>query len=157
MTVIEGLFLQTASVHDRLDSDPETATLTLDRAMESIRIQIEAAKPPLLYLLEGPEPTRATPMQYGGFYLERDRALLETALAKGESWLWVRAGEGAYLDFVSDLPANVFAWDARATGFSLEEMRKLRSGRLCTNEVGSDEDFAELKGWQEGDRVAVQL
>jgi hypothetical protein len=85
-------------------------------------------------------------MQYGGLFLERDRELLEFAKSKGEVWLYIDAGPGAYLDFVSDLPADVFAWDAIQTGFSLEEMRKLRPGKLCTNEVGADLPLEVLNG-----------
>jgi hypothetical protein len=140
-----------------LESDPGKGNAKLAELVEDARHRIDAASDSILYVLSGPEPARATPMQYGGFFLERDRELLEHAKKDDESevWLYVDAGEGAYLDFVSDLPADVFAWDSQRTGFSLSEMRKLRPGRLCTNEVGSDKDFSMLDQTREAVTLAT--
>ena len=123
---------------DLFEKDIAAGDETLARMVSETRQEISDANGPILYVLSGPDPTKTTPMQYGGHFLERDRDLLEFANENGEVWLYVEAGPGAYLDFVSDLPAGVFAWDAVKTGFPLAEMRKLRSGKLCTNEEGAD-------------------
>jgi len=117
----------------------------LAKMVSETRKEILGANEPILYILSGPEPAKTTPMQYGGHFLEKDRELLEFANERGEVWLYVDAGPGAYLDFVSDLPAEVFAWDAVKTGFSLNEMRKLKTGKLCTNEEGADIPFEALE------------
>ena len=121
-----------------IDLDIASGDDMLAELVSETRKEIFDANEPILYVLSGPEPAKTTPMQYGGHFLERDRELLEFANEKNEVWLHVDAGPGAYLDFVSDLPAQVFAWDAVKTGFPLSEMRKLRAGKLCTNEVGAD-------------------
>lgn len=142
MIAIDGIFARAGAlpfdILEVLESDPDRGNAELAHLSDAIRAEIEKAQGGILYRLTGPEPARATPMQYGGHFLERDRELLELANERGEVWLFVDAGPGAYLDFVSDLPAEVFAWDAVKTGFSLAEMRKLRSRKLCTNEAGAD-------------------
>lgn len=155
MTLVEGLFARAEPLELAYEVDPSGAAEVLDRLAEEIASEVVQIVGPVVYRLTGPEPAKATPMQYGGFFLERDRSLLERAGERGEVWLWVDAGADAYLDFVSDLPADVFAWDARATGFSLDAMRRLRSGRLCTNEPGADENLTRLAAEFKEDRVAV--
>ena len=121
----------------------------LAELVSETRHDIFRSNGPIVYVLSGPEPAKCTPMQYGGLFLEKDRELLQFAQEHGqqnEVWLHVDAGEGAYLDFVSDLPADVFAWDAKKTGVSLAEMRKLRAGKLCTNEKGTDVPLEMLNG-----------
>lgn len=142
MTPIQGLFCRAEAWLGSLSDNPEAAVPELERIHRSIADEIQTAGEKIVYRLSGVDPAKATPMQYGGLFLERDRELLALAKARGEVWLLVDAGPGAYLDFVSDLPADVFCWNARETGFSLSEMRKLRQGRLCTNEPGADEDFS---------------
>jgi len=123
---------------DLFEKDVASGDDVLAELIFATRKEILEANDAILYVISGPEPAKTTPMQYGGHFLERDRELLEFANQKGEVWLFVDAGPGAYLDFVSDLPAEVFAWNAVKTGFPLSEMRKLRNGRLCTNEQGAD-------------------
>ena len=120
------------------EKDVASGDETLAKLVSETRKEILETNDTILYVLSGPEPAKTTPMQYGGHFLERDRELLEFANERGEVWLYIDAGPGAYLDFVSDLPAEVFAWDAVKTGFPLAEMRKLRTGKLCTNEEGAD-------------------
>ena len=102
-----------------------------------------------VYALSGAEPGRCTPMQYGGQYLEVDREILcsiqdslVVVLIEGgagvDALLARFEGEGAYLDFVSDLPAQVFAWDSAATGFSVSEIRALRPGALAAPDADAD-------------------
>jgi len=77
-------------------------------------------------------------MQYGGFYLERDRELLSSVPAVVTRVLLVPGGEDVFLDFVSDLPAEVFAWDSRASGFSSEYVRGMRQGLQASEDPGSE-------------------
>lgn len=167
MTSIDGPFLRAERrgipILELFSRDLESAEDLLSQLVSETREEIGGAPGSILYRVGGTEPSKATPMQYGGLFLEKDRELLEFALemradaqsgAKGEVWLVVNGGEGTYLDFVSDLPADVFCWDALRTGFPLAEVRRLRTGRLCTNEPGSDEDFAMIESKLEGVRVA---
>ena len=131
------------------DKDVSSGEEMLAKLVSETRQELSDEEGPALYVLSGPEPAKTTPMRYGGLFLEKDRELLEFAREKGrEVWLLVDAGPGAYLDFVSDLPADVFAWDAKETGFSLTEMRKLRAGKLCANEEGADLPFEALNGME---------
>jgi len=90
-----------------------------------------------VYALSGAEPGRCTPMQYGGQYLEVDREIL-CSIQDSLVVVLIEGGEGAYLDFVSDLPAQVFAWDSAATGFSVSEIRALRPGALAAPDADAD-------------------
>lgn len=151
MRLVSGLFRRVEAQWSGLKHDPDAAAERLDALILEIGREIESADGAICYRLEGPEPAKTTPMEYGGFFLEREREILRRAKDRGETWLWVDAGEGAYLDFVSDLEADVFAWDAKATGFPLAEMSKLRTGRLCTNEAGSDVEFDPEKWIREAE------
>lgn len=148
MIRIDGLFARAERLDfdllALLESDPDRGNTELAKLIEAVKRDIDTADKPIVYRLTGPEPAKATPMQYGGFFLERDRELLEFAKPRGEVWLFVDAGPDAYLDFVSDLPADVFVWDAQKTGFPLSEMSKLRSGTLCTNGPGADLPLSAL-------------
>lgn len=153
MTIVDGVFARGEKLGfdllTLLESEPDRGNSELNRLVEETRAALRDTPMPFVYRLAGPEPAKATPMQYGGFFLERDRELLTEAGKRGPVWLFVDAGAEAYLDFVSDLPAEVFAWDSRRTGFPLEEMRQLRSGTLCTNEPGADLPLSALNGDKE--------
>lgn len=153
MRVVDGLFARGEKLDfdllKLLETEPELGNAELSRIMEELRAVLRDTPMPFAYRLTGPEPAKATPMQYGGFFLERDRELLSEIKPRGDVWLFVDAGADAYLDFVSDLPAEVFAWDARSTGFSLVEMRQLRPGKLCTNVPGADLPLSALNGEME--------
>ncbi len=84
----------------------------------------------IVYRLRGAEPKFASPMQYGGHYLEVDRGLLTAANERCEVVIVVEGGSETYLDFVSDLPAKTFAWNTAETGTSIEMMKEMRSGDL---------------------------
>lgn len=102
--VREGLDLNALLAHD-----PDAGAAVLDRlcAETAAELRSTLANPcfSVSYRLVGAEPRYCTPMQYGGFYLERDRDLLTSAKGKGVIELIVE-GKDAYLDFVSDLPAD---------------------------------------------------
>ena len=120
-------------LNDLYREDPEVGAAKVAEYASAI-----SGGTPTVYVLEGAEPALCSPMQYGGQYLETDRETLARLCEHSTVVLKVEGGEGAYLDFVRDLPANVFVWDAQATGFSLSQMRALREGPLATNEAGAD-------------------
>lgn len=120
---------QGISFFEIAEADPLKAESLLRGWVEETKLEI-AALTEFVYRLQGAEPECSTPMQYGGWFLERDREILESVRPNQHVTLWIDGGEGTYIDFVSDLPATVFAWDAEATGFSVEEMMGLRSTTL---------------------------
>lgn len=99
----------------------------------------------ILYRLAGANPTDASPMEYGGFFLERDRELLEFAASATCNVLLVEPGRDAYIDFVSDLPAHIFAWDIASSGIDLAAVRALRSGPLACDDAGADVYFKTVR------------
>ena len=78
-------------------------------------------------------PAISTPMQYGGFYLEHDRALLAEIEDARLNVLSVEGGPEPYLDFVADLPSHVLAWDVPATGIVAAAVRPMRRGALAAD------------------------
>jgi hypothetical protein len=76
-------------------------------------------------------------MQYGGHYLERDRELLQSA-ADTFTVLFIAGQEELYIDFVSDLPASVFAWDRDLTQVSASEVRTSRTGATASSDPASE-------------------
>lgn len=95
----------------------------------------------VFYRLVGASPEHSTPMQYGGHYLERDRELLEAV--KGQMVVVFVEGADAYLDFVSDLPATVFGWDAARTKADMREIRAMRPGLIMADDEAADIRFKE--------------
>ena len=57
-------------------------------------------------------PDSTTPMQYGGHFLEIDRRLLSSDALFNV--IFVQGPSEPYAVFVSDLPAQAFAWDSRS-------------------------------------------
>jgi hypothetical protein len=140
-----------------LGADPEEGANELDRLCDEVRKECEDAAESgfdgILYRIVGAEPEHSTPMQYGGFYLERDRELLEEASDAAFNLLFVEGGEEAYFDFVSDLPANAFAWDIDASNVSVVQMRAMRKGALAAEDPTADillaRTFASVEPWIE--------
>jgi hypothetical protein len=98
---------------------------------------LDAGADGVLYRLHGAREALCTPMQYGGYYLERDRELLEEIADAALNVLLVVGGD-AYLDFVCDLPAHVFAWDVEATGVTSDQIRALRVGSQASTDAASE-------------------
>jgi hypothetical protein len=126
-----------------LDSDPAAGGQALDEVVNDVRLLIEdslsAGADGIFYRLHGATPEHTSPMEYGGHFLERDRELLEAVQDARFNMVFVVGGEGAYLDFVSDLPAHAFGWDDEHTGVSAAELRQMRRGALAT--YGEDGDI----------------
>ncbi len=125
-----------------LEQDPAKGNDLLEqltqRTRQSMQLALTNGADGILYRLHGAHPSCTSPMQYGGYYLERDRELLEEIQGTRFNLLFIAGGEGAYIDFVSDLPAHAFAWDERSSGVALAEVRRMRSGALATTSAGAD-------------------
>jgi hypothetical protein len=144
-----GLALQRGiDLNQRLSEDPESGNRLLEELIAVVRSQIRTAEVSgadgILYRLHGANPKHCSPMQYGGFYLERDRELLETASWAPFNLLFVVGDEETYLDFVSDLPASAIGWDVARSGFSIAQMRELRAGPVCA--AAPDADIELIPG-----------
>jgi hypothetical protein len=144
-------------LNELLHADPEAGARELDRLCDEVRAECDKAAADgadgICYRLIGAEPEFTTPMQYGGYYLERDRELLEETKDATFNLLWVDAGEEAYLDFVSDIAAHAFAWDIDKTDVSVVQMREMRRGALAADDPTADFVFAPtfeaVKPWIE--------
>lgn len=142
------------NLNELIYTDPEAGNQKLDelveRVREAIRAALDSGADGVFYCLKGAEPNLSTPMQYGGYYLERDRELL-AEIGDTPSAVFVDAGEGAYMDFVSDLPAAFFAWDIDRTDVSVARMRSLRPGPLAAEDPTADvllaDRYAKLERW----------
>ena len=108
-------------------------------SLRSVRGALDNGAVGVFYELHGANAGQCTPMEYGGLFLERDRAFLEAVADAPCNFLYVN-GKEPYLDFVSDLPARVFAWDAAASGISVQEVKTMRSGCLM-----ADADAADIR------------
>ena len=116
-----------------LHDDPAAGGEVLAELTEETRAEMASAlengADGVYYELDGAYPTRTTPMQYGGFFLETDRKLLEEIETAGFNILFVKGDAEPYIDFVSDLPAQAFAWQAESV--TIEAVREMRQGPLA--------------------------
>ncbi len=131
--------LDGCSLNSELAENPVKGGELLDRYVSLTKAAIASATSSgvdgIWYELHGAAPTHCTPMQYGGFYLERDREILaSTPFAV----LFVVGSDEPYFDFICDLPAQVIAWDSEATGVSSVSMRAMRPGAQCSSDADSE-------------------
>ncbi len=125
-----------------LKDDPSVASEVLDGLVEEVRNQISLSlgqgADGIFYRLHGACPKHCSPMQYGGHYLERDRELLGEVSETFLNVLFVAGNDELYIDFVSDLPAHVFAWDSEKTQVSADEVRAMRKGAVASADPSSE-------------------
>jgi hypothetical protein len=114
------------------DADPDNGESLLraySAGVESgLAAALESGSDGVLYRLQGAAPGASSPMQYGGRLLERDRELLQLLRDTRLSVLWIEE-EGAYIDFLADLPAHALGWDDEM--ITCTEVRKVRPGALA--------------------------
>ncbi|MBV6459127.1 MAG: hypothetical protein HONBIEJF_02270 [Fimbriimonadaceae bacterium] len=79
----------------------------------------------ILYRLAGAAPEAATPMEYGGRYLEEDRRILEACTGCPVIVDVVGTAE-LYLDCLSDLPFDAWTWQETPNNPSPESARALK-------------------------------
>jgi hypothetical protein len=138
-----GLALERGiDINQALRDDPEHGSLLLDGLEEEVRGRamdsLGAGADGVLYRLHGAHPRHCTPMQYGGHYLERDRAILDSVREASFNLLFVVGDEETYFDFVSDLPAHAFGWDREASGAPVSLIRAMRGGALAASDPEAD-------------------
>lgn len=125
-----------------LRADPVAGAGELDKLTNEVKAGIldviERKADGILYRLHGACEKWSTPMQYGGFLLERDREMLETARPLAFNVLFVVGDSDVYFDSVSDLPADAFGWDAQTTGVTADQMKSLRDGLLLAADSKAD-------------------
>ncbi len=125
-----------------LKEDPHNGNQKLNDLCEETRRNIgqafEKGADGILYRLYGARAKHCTPMQYGGFYLERDRELLEEISDALFNLIFVVGEEDVYLDFVSDLPGHAFAWDIASSKVPVSEVRAMRPGALACDDLEAD-------------------
>lgn len=106
-------YSRSTGLNELLQENPDDGNARLQELVEETKRDIEAALAAgadgIFYVLKGAAPEECTPMQYGGFYLERDRELLSSVEGTHLIVVSVEGGADAYVDFVSDLPTDVFA------------------------------------------------
>jgi uroporphyrinogen-III decarboxylase len=135
---------QNLDIFTELQSDPIKGNETLDKLCMAVQIQMNdalaAGADGICYVIDGAYPTSATPMQYGGFFLERDRELLESITQATFNLLLIAGSQEPYIDFVSDLPAHAFAWET-TSGWTPDQVKVLRSGILAADHPDADIQF----------------
>lgn len=138
-----GLALQKGiDINRALKDDPTVGADLLDALVHEIRQTISNSlmngAEGIFYRLHGACSKHCSPMQYGGHFLERDRELLLSAASAPFIVLFVAGSQELYIDFVSDLPALVFAWDHEKTNLSASEVRTLRPGATASSDPASE-------------------
>ncbi|MFM9872510.1 MAG: hypothetical protein ACKVQS_03475 [Fimbriimonadaceae bacterium] len=137
---------QNVDIFSELQADPIKGNETLDKLCMAVQIQMNDALATgadgICYIIDGAYPAVATPMQYGGFFLERDRELLESITRANFNLLLIAGSQEPYIDFVSDLPAQAFAWDT-SSGWTPTQVSELRPSTLAANHLEADIQFPE--------------
>jgi hypothetical protein len=70
--------------------------------------------------------------------LERDREILNEAKGALLNAIFVVGEEDVYVDFVSDLPAELFGWDSKGSGITAASVAEMRSGALMSQDPDSN-------------------
>lgn len=126
-----------------LERDPLNAGALLDSLVQETKAELESATNGVFYRLFGATPAKTTPMQYGGFFLERDRELLDAA--RPPRILFIEGTEDVYFDFVGDLPAELFGFDI-ACGVPVQEVRAIRKGPVLADSAEADVRLSARSG-----------
>lgn len=107
------------------------------QTQDDLAAKLKAGASGIVYRLVGACPEHCTPMQFGGLYLEGERAILSDVTVP--TLVFIEGAE-VYFEFVSDLPATYMGWDVTQNALSLEEARTYRQGAFA---LASDD--AELR------------
>lgn len=137
-----------------LTADPAAGHATLEILANETKVEGDTAcslgADGVWYHLEGADPVHCSPMQYGGYYLELDRELLARWQSAPVTVVAILGAE-PYLDFVCDLPAHFFAYDAEASGVTSAAVREIRSGAIASQLRDADlrlvQSSADFSAW----------
>lgn len=103
---------QSPPLTQTLQDDPDSGHAELAELIAETRQAIlsaqESGADAILYRLHGASPEFCSPMEFGGFFLEEDRALLAECTVP--AILWLEGGTDLYLESVTDLPAAALGW-----------------------------------------------
>jgi len=142
-----------------LDADPGKGDQILQALKQEVIDQgltaLEHGADGVFYVLLGARGAFCTPMQYGGHYLEDDREILQTWSEARLNVVFVAGNDDVYIDFVSDLPAHLFAWDVEASTFDASYVRTLRSGAQLSSDPESEVRL--VTGLEPGENLAALL
>lgn len=132
--------LQSLEAMNLIDGDPLDLEFKLDQITQEIRAEAEAhlaQADGIVYFISGANPNSFSPMQYGGLFLERDRAILNEFSQARLNLVYVDDQLEPYLDFVSDLPGHLFAFRSEACS-DLKEIKQMRGGPIACNSEDAD-------------------
>ncbi len=146
----QGRFLQL--MHDDPSEGAKRLDALADETKRDLDQCLESGADGIFYRLDGAYPSAATPMEYGGHFLEVDRGLMEGIQEARVNLLWIEGEVDPFLDFVSDIPAHLFGWNVRQSGIAVSAVRAMRLGALCAADPDADvffttsfEDAAQLR------------
>lgn len=126
----------------KLHNDPESGQAELEQiAQETATEAASVQGDGLCYWIDGANPTALSPMEYGGLVLELDRAALEAA-GSHIRMVFVSDDTEPYIDFLSDLPAELFGW--ASDDVTTASVREFRSGLLVADRDDADLQLAGL-------------
>jgi hypothetical protein len=126
-------------LHDQSpDLGAEELAQFSQQVLSQCRTALDRGADGIFYVLQGARGAYCTPMQYGGLYLENDREILQEFADANLNVIFVVGNDDLYIDFVSDLPAHVFAWDSEASTFDAAYVRTLRNGALASADLTSE-------------------
>ena len=125
-----------------LEGDKLLSEIALE-AGNVIDLALEMGAAGIFYRLDGAYQSLMTPMQYGGHFLEHDRALLERAKGAEFNLLQIEGEEPIYFDAVSDLPAHAVTWNRHLTGLDIETARAAWPKAIALDQIEADMIFVK--------------
>ncbi|MCB0825468.1 MAG: hypothetical protein KDC26_04715 [Armatimonadetes bacterium] len=121
-------------LYSELESNPASGEKQLDEYAVATRMDaadaIGQGADGICYVIDGAYPSYSTPMQYGGHFLELDREILGEFAQARLNMIYVAGKDSPYLDFTSDLPGHLFAWDS-TSGVEPVEVKQMRDSALA--------------------------
>lgn len=131
-------------LYTELESNPAYGEMQLAEYAVATRVDaadaIGQGADGICYVIDGAYPNYSTPMQYGGHFLELDREILSEFAQARLNMIYVAGADSPYLDFTSDLPGHLFAWDS-SCGVEPGEIKVMRDGALACDHPEADVRF----------------
>lgn len=141
LAAVEGVaarFHRSNPLPTALDAPPSHLQEQVDSAVTSCKNDLQTAQERgadgVSYLVFGADPDHATPMQYGGLFLEHDREVLDRAKSKGFVEAMIAPADETYYDFLTDLPSDLISAPA-ASETELQEMAEISSATVASGNI----------------------